>query len=189
MKQPIQICLFWALSLTSVFALCKNDSCSDSIETLDATTLENITEELNDTLYVDTCKQGNHTQEASLLFYCLHEARCSAEYIHEVYTHYADLITAEQAKYLFSRSPQASCLLNKLVFGLEYAKKALEESGDDSLAFEQILIALDKAKATHCPHCYVKIIIPAIDKALLHLDYYLPNDEGSGCNHSLDLAR
>ena len=189
MKQTAQISLLWALSLTSVFALCKHETCSDSIETLNATTLANITKELSDTLYVDSCKQKHSTEELSLLFYCLHEARCSAEYIHEVYTHYADLITPEQAKYLFSRSPQASCLLDKLVFGLEYARKALEEKAENSLAFEQILIALNKAKVTHCPHCYVKIIIPAIDKALRHLDDFLPGGEGSSCNHLTDLTR
>lgn len=165
-KNSIQFLLIFALTNAPLLALCKHESCSDSVETLDPATLEAITFELNNPPCFERSQNPEICPALSSLEYHLNEARYSAAYIHSVYQQFEDLITPEQAKYLFSRSLEVGFLLDKLIFGLEYAKSVLTEIPNQALALDSIRVALNKSKVTHCPHCYIKIIIPAIDNAL-----------------------
>lgn len=173
MKTITHIILLAIIPSHSIWAACIHESCSDSIKFLDEDTHRAIAEELANTNHYEICKalHEGHT----LITHYLYRSHCSAEYIHEVYTHFADALTPEQAKYLFSRSPEASKLIGELILGLEYARKELQETDSFHPALEHILTALNKSKVTHCPHCYAKIIIPAIDQALELL-------EEEGCN-------
>ena len=181
-KKYIQTLLTFAFLTTSVFAACRHETCSDSIEALDPSILQAIADKLDDREYFDDCRENEDFGGLLSPCYYLYDARCSAKAIHAVYTQFADQMTPDQAKYLFSRAPEARFLLDTLVFGLEHAKRTLEDMPDYSAALEHVLIALNKSKVTHCPHCYVKIIIPAIDSALADLEVPSMEFKESDCS-------